>query len=70
VDGPDVWLLRPPVAVRRWNATPLPEVTTIMACREPAVSVSRIMTPAFAHAFVFCRVATRAMISPSPVRGW
>ena len=65
-----MWLVRPPVDVRRWNATPLPVVTTTMACREPAVSVSRIMTPALAHGFVFCRVATRAMISPSPVSGW
>jgi hypothetical protein len=37
------------------------------ACADPASSVSRIITPAFTHAFVFCTVATRATMRPSPV---
>src|SRR5688572_27727272 len=28
------------------------------------------MTPAFAHALVFCRLATRAVIVPSPLSDW
>jgi hypothetical protein len=41
-------VLEPPVAVRRWKAAPFPGVMTIMACFEPAVRVSRIITPALA----------------------
>ena len=35
-----------------------------------AAMVSRIMTPALAHGFVFCSEATRAMIWPLPVSVW
>ena len=67
--GPLVWVVSPPVAVRRWNTAPLPGVTATRACRDPAASVSRIMTPALIQAFVFCSLATRAMMSPSPLSG-
>jgi hypothetical protein len=67
--GPAVLVLTPPVAVRRWKAVPLPGVAIIMACADPAASVSRIMTPALIQAFVFCSLATRAMMSPSPLSG-
>ena len=52
----------PPVATRRWNVAPWPGVTNIDACVEPVASVSRIMTPALAHGFVFWMLATRATI--------
>src|SRR5581483_3064489 len=67
--GPDVCVLSPPVATRRWNATPFPDVTATSACRDPGVSVSRIMTPALAHGSVLCTPVTRATICPSPVSG-
>ena len=60
----------PPVARRRWKATPLPGVTKIEACVDPAPRVSRIMTPDLAQGSVFCWVATRATIVPSPFNGW
>src|SRR3954452_17134202 len=37
---------------------------------EPALSDDRIITPALAHAAVFCIVATRATIVTSPSTGW
>jgi hypothetical protein len=58
------------VLVRRWNVSPLEAVTAIIACRESEDNDSRIMTPAFAQGFVFCRLVTRATIVPSPVSGW
>src|SRR5581483_1675309 len=67
--GPDVCVLSPPVATRRWNATPFPDVTATSACRDPGVSVSRIMTPALAHGSVLCTPVTRTTICPSPVSG-
>ena len=57
----------PPVLTRRWNVSPFPGVTAANTCRDVAVNVSRIMTPALAQEFVFWSVATRATISPSPV---
>src|SRR3954463_4928762 len=57
----------PLVLVRRWNARPLAALTNIVACFEPAVSVSRIITPALLHAFWFVTEDTRAVIEPSPV---
>ena len=53
--------------VRRWKAAPLPAEIIENAWREPASSVSRIITPAFAQPSVFSSETTRAMISPSPV---
>jgi hypothetical protein len=41
-----------------------------MACADPGVSVSRIITPAFAHGSLFWTLTTRAEIVPSPVSGW
>src|SRR5262249_61656584 len=46
---PAVCVLTPPVATRRWKARPLPGVSAMKACLEPAASVSRIMTPALAQ---------------------
>src|SRR3954463_1511374 len=37
---------------------------------EPALSDDRIITPALAHAAVFCTLATRATIVTSPSTGW
>jgi len=59
----------PPVERRRWNAAPFPVDTSMIACFDPAESVSRIMTPPFAQAFTFWMLATRAMIVASPVIG-
>ena len=39
------------------------------ACGEPGSRLSRIITPAFVHAFAYCTPATRATISPSPDSG-
>ena len=65
---PDVWLDVPPVAVRRWKASPFAALTNIEACRAFAASDSRIITPALVHASTPWMPSTRAMISPSPVR--
>src|SRR5688572_7642488 len=54
----------PPAVTRRWKTIPLPGLTSMNACGEPALSVSRIMTPAFVHASTFCTDATRATIVP------
>src|SRR5688500_3583840 len=59
---PDVLVDTPPVETLRWNASPFVWLTTIIACLEPAVSVSRIITPLFVHASVGLMVATRATI--------
>jgi hypothetical protein len=63
---PDVLAELPPVEVRRWKALALPAEINMCACFDPAVKVSRIMTPAFAQVSVFSIEATRALISPSP----
>src|SRR5690242_5331957 len=55
----------PPVTVRRWNASPFPTDTSMNACAEPASSVSRIITPAFAQSSLPLSDATRATIEPS-----
>ena len=52
----------PPVEVRRWKEAVPVGLTSIMASVELAARDSRIMTPAFAQVFVFCTLATRAMI--------
>ena len=65
-----VWFvvkLVPSAAVRPSEATPFSGVTQAKACFEPASSVSRIITPAFAHAFVFRTLLIRATIEPAPV---
>src|SRR5947208_8895059 len=63
--GPAVLDDEPPVDVRRWKAVAPPAESTMLACFEPAVSVSRIMTPALAQVLVLSIEATRALISPS-----
>src|SRR5215213_5778260 len=59
----------PFVRVRRWNASPFAALTNIVACLDPGVSVSRIMTPALLHAFWLVTDPTCATIDPSPVSG-
>ena len=59
----------PPAASRRWKAAPFADDTSISACAEPGLSVSRIITPAFDQAFAFCTLATRIWIVASPVIG-
>ena len=44
--------------------------TSRITWADPAVSVSRHMTPAFAYVFVFCTAVARATIWPSPLTGW
>src|SRR4030043_1662141 len=56
-----------PVPGRRWEETPEPGVTTVIACAEAGVSDSRIITPAFAQTFVFSTLTTFATIVPAPV---
>src|SRR5215212_6986912 len=55
-----------PVVVRRWKAKPFVAERIIIACGEPALRLSRIMTPALAHGFVGSTAVTRARISQSP----
>jgi len=55
------------VSMRPWKATPFAGVTHPRACFEPASSVSRIITPAFAQPLVFCTLRTRAVMEPAPV---
>ena len=64
-----VSVLEPPVVVRRWKETPLPGVTTIMACFAFELTLSRIITPALAHGSVFSTLTTRATISALPLKG-
>ena len=65
--APVVLTLAPPVAGRRWNASPLLNDTSMNACAAPGSTLSRIITPAFVHMLMFCTVATRATMLPSPV---
>ena len=44
--------------------------TSSMTCAADGLTDSRIITPAFAFELVFCRLRTRARISPSPLSGW
>jgi hypothetical protein len=48
---------------------PFADVTIIIACGAPGERSARIMTPAFTHALTFWMDATRATISPSPLKG-
>src|SRR5438105_3196008 len=50
---PAVFVLVPPLAVLRWNATPFPAETSMKACAEDALSEPRTITPALAHAAVY-----------------
>ncbi len=54
-------------SVRPWKATPFSGVTNTEACFELASSVSRIITPALAQAWVFCTLLTLAIIVAGPV---
>src|SRR5262249_2668442 len=63
---PAVLTLAPPVASRRWNATPFDEETSTKACIDPGSTVSRIITPPFDHALAALIEVTRATIVPSP----
>src|SRR5262245_15503589 len=65
---PAVFVLIPPVAVRRWKARPFADERSMKACLEFAAKLSRNITPALAHGSVFPMVATRALISPFPLR--
>jgi len=62
-------VLEPLVVDRYCIATLFDGDTTTIACREPAATDSRIMTPIFAHPAVLSTDATRATIEPSPMRG-
>lgn len=66
---PEVELLAPPAAPRHVNDSPWPGVSAPIACREPALRSSRIITPASAHGSVASWLATRATMLPSPVVG-
>ena len=61
-------VLEPPVVGRSWKTTPLLGVTGTNALVEPAVSVSRNITPALAQPLVLVWLTTRAVIEPSPVK--
>ncbi|MNG27857.1 hypothetical protein D3C84_1130300 [compost metagenome] len=52
------------------NSTPAAALTSVMACLEVGVSVSRNITPAFAYVLVLVNEFTLAIISASPVIGW
>ena len=56
----------PPAVERCRSSTPPPGFTSSITSGEPGANVSRNITPAFADAFVFCRLVTRAIICPSP----
>src|SRR6266536_6276783 len=64
--APDMLAEVPPVELRNWKAVAPPAESSMCACLEPPVRVSRIMTPALAQTFVFSMPVTRARISPSP----
>ena len=55
-----------PAALRCWNVTPGAGVTPANTSAEFAASDVRIMTPAFAHAFVLAIDSTRVLTSKSP----
>src|SRR5512141_3262543 len=57
---PAVPYVVPPVTSRRWKPEPAVGDISANACGDPAVSDARIMTPAFAHAFVWTSESTRA----------
>jgi hypothetical protein len=58
--------VNPAKLVLCWKAMPLAGVTRANAYFEAGARDSRIITPAFDHALMFCNVATRAMIVVFP----
>src|SRR4051812_18726 len=64
---PAALVVTPPLLTRRWKAMPLADDTSIRPCDDFDDSDSRIITPALVQALTFCRLATRAVITPSPV---
>src|SRR4030042_842246 len=67
IPAESVFKLVAPVPGRRWKEAPEPGVTTIIACEESGLSVSRIITPALAQTFVLSTLWTLAIIEPAPV---
>ena len=59
--------LDPLTAVRRMYSTVFPGVQFTVALRTPLLALSRIITPAFAAAFVASSPSSRAVICVSPV---
>src|SRR5687767_8600841 len=57
---PEVWTRRP-------NQPPFPAEVPIIMCRDAPLSVSRTITPAFAHGSLLPTEATRATMSTLPV---
>src|SRR5262249_28461635 len=70
VPGVSTLAVSPPAAARYWNERPFPADTIIAAFLAPAVTPSRIITPAFVHGCTSCTVATRATMAPSPLSDW
>ena len=58
----------PPAVARYCKRKPLLGVTIVMACRELAARLSRIITPALDQTFAFVCEATRAVIVALPLR--
>jgi len=54
------------VAVRRWNARPLVGLTSMNAWRDPAASVSRIITPALVQSATYSSLVTWVTMDPFP----
>ena len=56
-----------PVIVLAWKRTPLPGEAKTMANREPALRLSRIMTPPLAQGSLLPMLSTLAMMEPLPL---
>src|SRR5688572_26168005 len=65
---PDVLMLLPPSARRRWNGTPFTgdDATSMKACAADGERELRIITPALVQAWTASMLVTRATIDPSP----
>src|SRR5258707_804382 len=68
--GPWILMESASVLVRASRRVPLLGETAIVAQADPAASVWRNMIPALAQELVSVWLTTRAMIEPSPFRGW
>src|SRR5262249_39413055 len=66
---PAMNVVAPPATARFMNSIDPFGRTSRTTCADPAVRVSRSITPAFAYMLVFCKLATRATISTSPLVG-